>query len=65
MPAHAGFSRVKWMTGSIDSSVTWQKGDTYLILSASIGNDLGTHEKYGVQGRKISRAWVVAAKEKA
>lgn len=51
-------ARVKWMTGSLDSDVTWQKGDKYLILSASIGDDLGTHEKYGVQGRKISRAWI-------
>lgn len=55
-------SRVKWITGSLDSEITWQKGDKYLILSASIGDDLGVHEKYGVQGRKISRATIVPVK---
>ena len=51
-------SRVKWITGSLDSSVAWQKGDKYLILSASLGDDFGTHKKYGVKGRKISRATI-------
>lgn len=49
-------ARVKWMTGALDGNITWQKGEQYRILSASLGEDLGTHAKYGVQGRKISRA---------
>jgi len=52
-------SRVKWITGSLDSDTSWQKGDRYLVLAASLGEDMGAHEKYGVQGRKISRAWIV------
>jgi hypothetical protein len=52
-------SRVKWITGSLDSDVKWMKGEGYRILAASLGDDLGTHEKYGVQGRKISRATIV------
>ncbi len=51
-------ARVKWMTGSLDSDVKWIKGEEYLILSASLGDDLGTHEKYGIQGRRISRAFI-------
>lgn len=51
-------ARVKWMTGSLDADVKWVKGEEYLILSAFLGDDLGPHPKYGVQGRKISRAFI-------
>ena len=51
-------ARVKWITGSLDPDVKWVKGEEYRILSASLGDDLGDHAKYGVQGRKISRATI-------
>lgn len=53
-------ARVKWFASS-RPDVMLKKGSEYLILSASVGEALPVHPKYGVQGRKISRAKVVEA----
>lgn len=51
-------ARVKYRgTGLHDSG--WERGQQYLILSAQLGEDLGTHKTYGVEGRQIKRPWII------
>lgn len=55
-------ARVRWVTGSLPyrpgrgkETAGYRKGDKFLILGCSVGEDRGRHPKYGEEGTKISR----------